>query len=604
MKMPQYFKNRRWLLCLFLGPCLGATTAYSASNPANTRMYIVGNSPIYVKADANGYVGIARDKHPLDGVKLMAYAMAVAPQDHRINSWKAAIVLTQYGASFRGDLEAHVDSRSGAYGESYASKPKRKRPRDVKKDVFLTVDHARLDSFAVQVCNAHANQLRQQNTPDAQIYGRDQTIKLGVYSEGKSVVVRDGQVMTHFVSEGKPEADLNLICMKRPGPDVSGMGELQVDTGVTDSSLTVMGQSTLGGACKVHLSTMVTTNVPNTKVKFRFEHTNGNLSDVKTVETSHTKTATDAYWYDVPFDPNGDEMGSIRMVGVSHQFTSDWKTYHMTCNKPSTGEVATTAPPVPPKRTSVKPSVELLLEPTAKVMQRGMICPTKVKVTAKVHSKMAFTGTGLVHMKQGGHAFAQHDVQLSPFIVWQHVDEFDLKPWSAVNASAGMAGGARSLHANAGSANTHPTQRFELRYVLTNNQAPVVTTPFKTIAISCVDPKVNAGIRPATGLSLDKPEPPQQTLPRPMTAGRQDFKRPEDDNKPRPVRVAPATLQVKPPAAQDEPRQPKKKAPKPQMRTTTQPGQTAQGCHYDPNSARWPCPDDKRKPMTLINPFE
>ncbi|GAA6143042.1 hypothetical protein NBRC116584_28600 [Hydrogenophaga sp. 5NK40-0174] len=575
-----------------------------AANPADAKLSNVGGT-IYVRSEPQGYVGIYRGRHA-SGVELTALASASASDDYRINSWKTALVLQRYGFSYQPDIEGHVDTEGGVYGESYVSKPKRKRPRSVWKDVTLRYSASELDSFAAQVCNAHAETLRQQNVPDGDILKEDRIVDIYSLPQGKSVVVRSHEGFFHDFVGADPISprELKMVCMGLPKPSVATAGDLKGSTAVTNAHLTILKQSTLGGSCKVNLSTVVTTDTANTEVRFRFEHTNGKLSDIKSVITSHTKKAMDAYWYDVPFDPAGDEMGSIRMVGVSHEFTSDWEAYHMTCNAASPGDVATTAPPAPPKRTSVKPSVELLLEPTAKVMHRGLLCPTKVKVTAKIHSKMAFTGTGLVHMKQGGHSFAKHDVQLSPFIVWQHLDEFDLKPWGAVNAPTGMAGGSHTLQGLPGSANSQSTQRFELRYVLTNNQAPVVTTPFEIIAVSCVDPKVNGGIQPAMDLGLNKPEPPQQAVPRPLAAERQDLRRPEEE-KPTPARVAPATLQLKPPASPDEPREPRSKAPKPQMRSSAQPDQAAaQDCKYDPNSARLPCWPEKRKPMKLINPFE
>ena len=51
-------------------------------------------------------------------------------------------------------------------------------------------------------------------------------------------------------------------------------------------------------------------NLPNTTVKYHFEHSNGKKSDLKTVKTDHSKTAIDAHWYNVPKNPHGEEAGS------------------------------------------------------------------------------------------------------------------------------------------------------------------------------------------------------------------------------------------------------------------------------------------------------
>ena len=611
--MKQYEPASRSLAMFIVGVvvCLHAGVAFAQDNPAKAKMINVIDTSIYVRSDNFSYAGIHRGRHPT-GVMLNAGVFAAAPEDHRINSWKTAIVLQHMGTSYVADLEAPVDSHSGVYGESYASKPRNKRPRHVVKNVLLNISSSRLDAFANEICNANAQELRQQGLSNQEIFGEDRIVRIGVFSRGKSVVVRSPKLGTHFIGAGDGPADLHLVCMKGPAPAVDAAGSLQTNTSVTDVSLTVLEQSTLGGACKVNLSTVVRTNLPNTEVRYRFEHTNGAKSDIKQVVTSHSSTAMDAHWYDVPLNPQGPEAGSVRVVGVSHDFQSDWKTYSMTCNAASPGDVATTAPPTQPKRTSVKPSVELSLEPTAKVMHRGMICPTKVKVTARLHSKMPFTGTGLVAMKQGNHAFGKHDVQLTPYIVWQHEEEFDLKTWSAVNASTGMAGGAHSFHGNADGSSAPPTQRFELRYVLTNNEAPVVTTPYKTIAVSCTDPQVNARIGPATDLTINRPDRPQHVKPGQLQLGQQ--RRPDRPQPVEPVSPKPQqqVMTVKPPkpTPRKEPVKPAgnqmkqgQSASGPQMRARAQPGAADRDCKYDPNSAVLPCADGKKR-MKLINPFE
>lgn len=556
----------------------------------------------YVKSDGQKYTELSKEEHPLTNWQIPAQFTYDAPDNDRIKSYRLQL-----------RLEWEVAGKSERYlgGRIQDSYKLGDRPKKIDKAVSFTLPR-NIESFAVNACNATADGFRNAGQSDDTIFSRIHYVHPRIYAS--HAIDLQPVPPNSFASAGTylTPSYVRFVCMKSAATSVAPAGSLQTNTSVTDVSLTVLEQSTLGGACKVNLSTVVRTNQPNTEVRYRFEHTNGAKSDIKQVVTSHSSTAMDAHWYDVPLNPQGPEAGSVRVVGVSHDFQSDWKTYSMTCNAASPGDVATTAPPTPPKRTSIKPSVELSLEPTAKVMHRGMICPTKIKVTARLHSKMPFTGTGLVTMKQGNHAFGKHDVQLTPYIVWQHDEEFDLKPWSAINASTGMTGGAHSFHGNADGSSAPPAQRFELRYVLTNNEAPVVTTPYKTIAVSCTDPQVNARIGPATDLTINRPDRPQHVKPGQLQLGQQQ--RPDRPQPVKPVSPKPQqqVMTAKPPqpAPRTEPVKPAgnqmkqgQSASGPQMRARAQPGAADRDCKYDPNSAVLPCADGKKR-MKLINPFE
>lgn len=473
--------------------CFSAAT--HAANPAGASVRNIGETNIYVESNGSSYTGIKRSKHPTN-IHLQAVIDAYAPKNYRINSWKVGLVLQKYGHSFVPSLESNVESLSGVYGESYSSLKKSKRPRTILKEISLIIANEKLDAFGSQVCNTHASNLQQQGVSLNVIHQQNHTVETYHVSTAKSVTVYSAELGTHFQSGlGHPTKNINIVCMKAPAQPVATPVDLQTSSAVTDASLSIAEQSTLGGSCKINLSSVIKTNLPNTTVKYRFEHSNGKKSDLKTVKTDHSKTAMDTHWYNVPKNPNGEEAGSLRIIGVSHDFQSTWKSYSMTCNEGSPNSVS-----LVPEKPILK---DFSLLPLNRVMHNGMMCPTKLRVTARIMSKKAFSGLGNITMKSNHFSFATHDVNLEPFMVWQHAETFDLKPWNTINSPVGNAGGSNTWQTQPSSGQTIPSQRFELRYTLSANNQHVIRSPYKTISVSCTAPQVNPNVLPTQSQELN-----------------------------------------------------------------------------------------------------
>jgi len=280
----------------------------------------------------------------------------------------------------------------------------------------------------------------------------------------------------------RPDKTARIICMKAPSPTVEIADDLQISSGVVNSSLSIVEQTTMGGACKVNLATVIESNLPNTTVQYRFEHSNGNKSEIKTVTTDHSKTAMDEHWYNIVNNPNALETGQVRIIGVSHDFESSWKSYSMDCKKPSTNTLSLVT----------KPKVEVDIKPTSNILHNGMLCPSKVEITAHISHDKAFNGTGVLTVRDGSHTFLSHSVDIAPNSVQSHRHFIDLEPWDTTNNFS------NTFQTQPGSSTAAPSQRFELRYILSTNQTPVVTTPFKTVSVSCTSPMVNPNVLPAT----------------------------------------------------------------------------------------------------------
>ena len=380
-----------------------------------------------------------------------------------------------------------VEFKDHSFSHSY---PKNSRPSEVDRTVQVVVPRSAITNLFATQCNRYAETLRNQGLSNQEIFNINRSISYRIVGRMDTSFAK--LPSTTFVGAVDEYDTAEIICMKSSGPSVDAAGDLQTSSGVTSSTLTIVEQSTVGGACKVNLSTAIKTNLPNTTVKYRFEHINGNKSDVKTVKTDHSKTAFDAHWYDIQDDPNQAEAGSVRIVGVSHDFESSWQSYNMSCNAPAPSGLALVT----------KPTVQLDLQPTDNIMYKGMICPSKIKVRVSLNSHQVFTGTGVLTMKSSNHTFASHDVVLGPDYGWSRNETFDLKPWNTVNSPIGNAGGSNTWQTDSSNGSSTVIQRFELRYALNKDNQNIVMTPYKTISVQCTKPKVNQQLLPSNNGGL------------------------------------------------------------------------------------------------------
>jgi hypothetical protein len=476
--------------------CFGSLTAHAdwedakVTNVISKKIYVLGDGQTYT-AVKSGPIATA------ESLTAHVNFTADAGLSGKVKSWSTWLEIHKHSGTTTFPVIAFKD-----YSFSY-SYPKNNRPKTVDRTETIVVPKSAFNNLFTSQCNGLAQQLRQQGLSNKEIFSTNRSISYQIHA-GASASYTGLDDLTHFVGADDSDQTAEIVCMKAPAPTVDTAGSLQTNVDVTDVSLNVLEQSTLGGACKVNLSTVFKTNLPNTEVRYQFEHTNGNKSDIKTVTTSHSKTAMDAHWYDVPLNPNGAEAGSVRIVGVSHDFQSSWKSYNMDCKKPSPNSLSLVT----------KPTVQLDLLPINNVMHQGMICPTKIKITATLSSQNAFSGTGVVSVKNGQFAFATHKVNLNPNVSWRYDETLDLKPWNTINAPVGQAGGTNTWQTQPGSGAATPSQRFEVRYSLNANQQNVIQTPYKTISVSCTAPKVNQQLLPGKDLKLKAPDVPQSVQPR------------------------------------------------------------------------------------------
>lgn len=476
--------------------CFGSLTAYADYETATITTLLTKKS--YVLSNGEKYTSVK--PFPIataDSLSANVHFTADAGISGKVKSWSTWLEIHSHSGPITFPV---VSYKNHSFSKSYA---RRDRPKTVNRTELVMVPRSAFNNLFTAQCNVLAQNLRNQGMSNQEIFSVDRGISYQLHASASASYTGLDNIH-NFVGADTGDKSAEIVCMKAPTPQVVVPTELQTTTDVTDATLSIIEQSTLGGVCKVNLSTTIRTNLPNATVKYRYEHNNGKKSDIKTVETNHAKIAMDAHWYDIPNNANQSEAGSVRIVGVSHDFESAWKSYNMSCNDASPNSLSLVT----------KPTVQIDLQPTNNVMYQGKVCPTKVKVTATLSSQNAFSGTGVVSVKNGQFAFATHEVNLSPNIPWRYDETLDLKPWNTINAPVGQAGGTNTWQTQPDSGTPTPSQRFEVRYSLNANQQNVIQTPYKTISVSCTAPKVNQQLLPNKDLKLKAPDVPQSVQPK------------------------------------------------------------------------------------------
>ncbi len=456
---------------------------------------------LYVESAGGTYTGLAPEKHTSPTIKFGARLQISGGQD-RIRRWEIAPRMYARGKSWGWtfDTSRSADDGFGTVHKSYGSGD---RPHNVDRYIDMNAHKNYVKSFAIDVCNANADELRASGKTNAFIFANDHDIplKAGYKSQVTYTNLADTDSwQVHEAVPAPPKA--KIVCMKSVPVRVPPPANLQIPLSVTQSSLTIVEKSTANGACKVHLSGVVETNLPNGQVRFRYEHTNGKKSDVKTVNTDHSKTAFFAYQYDIPNNPNGGEAGSIRIIGVSPQFESAWKTYDMECSAPAPGGF----------QAATIPEIKLAIGPGKTAMINGQICPTEIVLDAQVKADSAFSGKGIFW--GDGFLTPLQEVDVSANQLKHVLGKRELN-W---NAGGGM---VESI-AQSGGKPPLKSQKVRIGFNLTNDQGKVVAqTPQDWYTVTCKEPQVNPGVQIGSGNFVNPPRdnsasnPPQRAIATP-----------------------------------------------------------------------------------------
>lgn len=342
-----------------------------------------------------------------------ATVVNLAPQQIEVESNGSSYHSTYYLANLVADVRVQVDTGTfgrvkswsvkiglqaegsdALYFDSYAiskSYPWGKRPRSVDRTETIMVPEAAWGAHVRWHCNEMADDLRAQGLGNTAIFSQDRTLELAVVPAISADT--NGAGSGSFIEEGTPwssEAKVEIVCKKWPGAQIP---QASTDITVTPAKVVNKGLSILErhgptGVCKIRLDGWITTDQRNVDVKFRYRNQEGKKSQVWTVNTGESKTANFSHWYDIPnnYDPNFDvewaETGSVRMVGVSHDFKSGWADYAMDCVEGGPDTLTANSPP----------KLKVSFVPQGKVMVHGQVCPERLKIVGLIEGRGPSSG--------------------------------------------------------------------------------------------------------------------------------------------------------------------------------------------------------------------
>src|SRR5690606_33756524 len=302
----------------------------------------------------------------------------------RVKSWKLWLGLaTENGAD---ENYPHYN-----VAKSY---PWHDRPRSVDRTETVIVPAAAWDDFVKARCNALADSLRGQGLGNTAIFGQDREIELALipFLEVDNSGAGSGSILQEGVAwSGQHKID--LVCKKWAGaaiPQASDSLALP-PAKVVNKGLSIFERATLNGSCRIRLDGWITTDRKHAEVRFRYRNQEGKESQVWTVNTGESKTATFSHWYDIP-NTEWTETGSVRMIGVSHDFQSGWAQYSMNCVE---GGPQTLAADLPPK-------LSMTIVEQGKVMVHGQICPERLKLVGLLEGRGNVSGYAGFVKKAGG----------------------------------------------------------------------------------------------------------------------------------------------------------------------------------------------------------
>jgi hypothetical protein len=369
------------LALLFLFTFIWPHTAYAdlakatVSNVITKKIEIASNGQEYTIANPNNLaLALAADVH----------VQIDAEFSGRVRSWSTWLQIHSLVNPNRFDV------RFKDY-KKYTSYPAGHRPKTVNRTEHLSIPQSAYEDLFIAQCNILANDLRSQGLSNKQIFSQNRIIPIDVHALLETDISGLG---THFVGPEPHDKRVDIVCKKWQGaaiPTTSG-GLVAEETiyVVTQSSLTILPQSTLGGACNVTLSGVMQTLKPNAPVSFKYRHMDGHNGVIKDSQIYHVttdlaKTAMFSHQFDIPHKEGKDEHGTIQIIGLSPEFNTKKKLYELSCGKPGVSAVTT----------NLGPQAEMYYLIQERANFGNQSCPIKVRFVGTVKTNGARQGKAI-----------------------------------------------------------------------------------------------------------------------------------------------------------------------------------------------------------------
>ena len=439
----------------------------------------------HVKSDGARYTELVTEEN--EKFRFEAQLIIEGGAD-RIHRWAVAPNLRLNGKRWGWDFDSTSrppEDEWGVVAKSYGSGD---RPNSVHRQIVMEVAPSFIDDFVIQACNDKADQLRAQGVGNAAIFGAERVLEPSAKFPHR-VTYRNFADLHNDPVEGtgSPPLKPKIVCMKYEGPHRTVKENLQLPVTVSQATLLTIEKFGPNGMCKIILSGVIETNLPNAEVKFRYEHSGGQKSNVKTVKTDFTKSVMFSDEYDVPNKPNGDEIGKMRLIGENIDFQSGWSAYRMECTAKAPGDL----------QAKTLPKLDLTVAAGKTVMVNGQICPANLLLQGLVKAGSAFDGKALFL----GNAFltAPQAVSVGANKVQHLFANRDLD-WDGVGkVSATLTAGGKPAELK--------SQKVRIGFNLADASGKLVgQVPQEWYTVTCKKPGLNPGVAPSSADMLSQPK--------------------------------------------------------------------------------------------------
>ena len=210
------------------------------------------------------------------------------------------------------------------------SYPVGSRPKEINKNVMLSVPFTSMAASVVGMCNLKASVLRSQGQGNQAIFSQNHDLSLKV--SAKWDVDANGAGSGSPILEATGTNTVKVICQKWSGAQIpQGSGDIAAAARVEHATLKVLPQPTHNGSCKVKLTGLVRLNRANYTVKVQFEHSTGSKSEVMSFQTAANKIGMVHRMVDIPKQP-GQEAGWFKMNVISPTGGTTPVGYMMNCS--------------------------------------------------------------------------------------------------------------------------------------------------------------------------------------------------------------------------------------------------------------------------------
>jgi len=324
---------------------------------------------VFVENDGKNYTGIAGAETPITADVRYRF------DTHGTGKLKGFSVWLQVRAEDTDwiKFKQHGYSRTYRIGD---------RPNGATDVITLALRHSDYANLFTSYCNRQAQFLRNQGLSNQQVFSEDRQVLAAVYAERSYDMSGSNDIDTHGIAQGfsRPTWDdfrkITVVCKGTP-VDLD-----PVTPAIADAALsTSVSQTHLHDACDLKLSGTITSEDPNTEVKFRYVDEAGLQSALKTVTTGADRKAV--FTHNYPLDPAGKTSGKIRMVGYSPPFFSNWADYDADCVALPQGEASL----FPPRATHL----EAIATPD-RVTVGDHICPARVELWGIIEGRGTVRG--------------------------------------------------------------------------------------------------------------------------------------------------------------------------------------------------------------------